>query len=102
MSKAAVTSQGRITIPVEVRKSLNLKAGDKLTFFQTAHGDFLVQKDTGSIMDLKGILNRAGYVPEGFSVSIEEMNQAILDHASELDRATMSNFVERNADDKVA
>ena len=94
MPSAAVNSKGQITMPIEVRKSLDLKAGDKVSFFQTVHGDYLIQRDTGSIMDMKGILKRLGYVPEGRTVSIEEMDQAIADHVAELDRKTMSGYVE--------
>ena len=53
-------------------------------------------------MDMRGILKKLGYVSEGFTVSIEEMNQAVLDRAAELDRATMSDFVEGGSSGKVA
>jgi antitoxin PrlF len=102
MPTAKVTSKGQITIPIEVRNSLKLKAGDKIDFFPTADGDYLVQPRTGSIMDMRGILKKLGYVSEGFTVSIEEMNQAVLDRAAELDRATMSDFVEGGSSGKVA
>lgn len=32
MELAKITSKGQITIPIEVRKKLNLKAGDKVAF----------------------------------------------------------------------
>jgi antitoxin PrlF len=32
MIRATVTSKGQVTIPVEVRKALGVKAGDKLRF----------------------------------------------------------------------
>lgn len=34
MEVARVTSKGQITIPVEIRKKLNLKEGDKIIFFE--------------------------------------------------------------------
>jgi antitoxin PrlF len=102
MPAATVTSKGQITIPIEVRKKLGLKSGDKIDFFATEDGDYLFQPRTGSIMEMKGILKRLGYVQEGRAVSIEEMDQAVSDYAAELDRATMSDFVENNSDDKVA
>jgi antitoxin PrlF len=102
MPAATVTSKGQITIPIEVRKKLGLKSGDKIDFFATADGDYLFQPRTGSIMEMKGILKRLGFVQEGRTVSIEEMDQAVSDYAAKLDRATMSDFVEDNSDDKVA
>lgn len=102
MPTATITSKGQITIPSEVRKKLGLKAGDQINFFEDGDGKYTFEPKTGSIMDMRGILKKMGYVPEGFSVSIEDMNQAILDHAAELDRATMSDFVEGGSAGKVA
>jgi antitoxin PrlF len=34
MEIAKVTSKGQITIPVEIRKKLNLKNGDKVVFME--------------------------------------------------------------------
>ncbi|NBD33576.1 MAG: AbrB/MazE/SpoVT family DNA-binding domain-containing protein, partial [Cyanobacteria bacterium] len=34
MELAKVTSKGQITIPVEIRKQLNLKPGDKVLFIE--------------------------------------------------------------------
>jgi len=102
MPTATITSKGQITIPSEVRKKLGLKAGDQINFFEDGDGKYTFEPKTGSIMDMRGILKKMGYVPEGFSVSIEDMKQAILDHAAELDRATMSDFVEGGSAGKVA
>jgi antitoxin PrlF len=41
---AKVTSKGQITIPVETRRLLGLKPGDRLAFEHTATGDTLVRK----------------------------------------------------------
>jgi AbrB family looped-hinge helix DNA binding protein len=42
---AKVTSKGQVTIPVEVRKSLGVKPGDKLRF-EPQEGGFRVEKET--------------------------------------------------------
>ena len=39
---AKVSSQGQVTIPVEVRKALNLKAGDKVAFYVNEKGEVVV------------------------------------------------------------
>ena len=90
MPTSTITSKGQITIPIEVRKSLKLKAGDKINFFETEDGKYTFEPKTGSIMDMKGILQRMGYAPLGYAPSIEEMDEAVLDYAAELDTATMS------------
>lgn len=42
--RAKVTSKGQVTIPVEVRKALGVKAGDKLRF-EAQEGGFRVVRD---------------------------------------------------------
>jgi|SRR5277367_7021265 len=90
MPTATMTSKGQITIPIEVRKALGLKAGDKVDFFEVEDGKYTFQPKTGSIMEMKGILQKMGYAPLGYAPSIEEMDEAILDYAAELDTASMS------------
>jgi len=83
MPTAKVTSKGQITIPIEVRKALKLKAGDKINFFEAADGKYTFEPKTGSIMDMKGILQKMGYAPLGYAPTIEQMDQDILNAASE-------------------
>ena len=72
MTTAAVTSKGQITIPIEVRKKLGLKTGDRVRFVEGENGEIILKPKTGSIMDLEGI------VPwKGKPVTIEEMNETI-------------------------
>ena len=85
MHTATVTSKGQITIPAQVRKALGLKPGVRIDFYEIEDGEYALRPKTGSIMEMRGCLAHAGP-----PITIEEMNQAILDHAAELDRATMS------------
>jgi antitoxin PrlF len=43
-TRAKVTSKGQVTIPVEIRKSLGVKPGDKLRF-EPLEGGFLVVRE---------------------------------------------------------
>jgi antitoxin PrlF len=86
MPNAKVTSKGQITIPKEVRKAMKLKAGTRVDFYERSPGRFEMFAKTGSIRDLEGCVPKLGYVP-----TIEEMNDAILDYAAELDARTKSN-----------
>jgi len=83
MPTAKVTSKGQITIPIEVRKALKLKAGDKVDFYETENGQFAFRPKTGSIMEMKGILRKMGYAPLGHAPTIEEMDEAVLDAVAE-------------------
>ena len=93
MPTATVTSKGQITIPVKVRKALGLKPGARVDFYEVEPGEFVLRAKTGSIMEMRGCLAYAGP-----PMTIEEMHEAILDHAAELDRATMSDAVESESD----
>ena len=42
MNIARVSHNGQITVPVEVRKTLKIKAGDKIVFFQKDNGEIVV------------------------------------------------------------
>ena len=87
MATAAVTSKGQITIPVEVRKKLGLKPGDRVRFIEGEKGEYVLKpKDeaaepkaefvfkpkTGTIMDMLGCIHWTGK-----SVTIKEMNETI-------------------------
>jgi len=72
MATAALTSKGQITIPIEVRKKLGLKTGDRVRFVEGESGEYILKPKKRSIMDLKGV---AKY--KGKPLTIEEMNQVI-------------------------
>lgn len=78
MASAALTSKGQITIPIEVREELGLKAGDRIEFVKGEEGKFFIQPKKGSIINLRGIFKWAGK-----PVTIEEMNEAIGAHILE-------------------
>jgi antitoxin PrlF len=72
MSTATLTTKGQITIPADVRRSLNVEAGDRVEFVQVEPGRFELVAATGSVRDLKGMFGK----PKR-RVSIAEMNLAI-------------------------
>jgi hypothetical protein len=57
----------------------------------------VLRPKTGSIMELKGCL-----AYDGPPISIEEMNQAVLRRAAELDEAIKSGSPDRRSDGEVA
>jgi AbrB family looped-hinge helix DNA binding protein len=57
MAMARVTAKGQVTIPVEVRKSLDIKEGDDLLFEVAAEGEARIRIiKRRSLMDLYGAL----------------------------------------------
>lgn len=42
MNLARVSSNGQVTVPIEIRRSLGLKAGDKILFFQKPNGEIVM------------------------------------------------------------
>jgi AbrB family looped-hinge helix DNA binding protein len=43
MNLARVSANGQITVPVDVRRNLGLKEGDKVLFFQRDGGEMVIQ-----------------------------------------------------------
>jgi AbrB family looped-hinge helix DNA binding protein len=72
MATATVTSKGQVTIPVEVRKDLGLKTGDKLFFVKRRDGEYALKSKTGSVMELKGLVKW-----KGKPASIADMDRAV-------------------------
>lgn len=46
MNLARVSSNGQITVPVEIRRKLKVKEGDKVIFFENSSGDIVVQNSS--------------------------------------------------------
>ncbi|MCL1853717.1 MAG: type II toxin-antitoxin system PrlF family antitoxin [Peptococcaceae bacterium] len=42
MNLAKISANGQITVPVEIRRVLKLKEGDKMLFFQKENGEVVV------------------------------------------------------------
>jgi antitoxin PrlF len=57
---ATLTSKGQTTIPKEIRDSLNMKEGDRMTFTLLPDGTVLLRLKNKSILDLAGRLHKEG------------------------------------------
>jgi antitoxin PrlF len=69
MTEARLISRGRVTIPVDIRRSLGLVAHDRLSFTLISEGTVLLRAKNKSVVELRGMLKPA----PGTCVSIEEM-----------------------------
>lgn len=72
MSEATVTSKGQITIPVDVRNSLALHAGERVVFTTLDDGTVIMRAKNHSLLDLEGMLKDKN--PRKTKVKIEDMN----------------------------
>lgn len=77
MTTATLTSKGQITIPADVRRSLNVQAGDRVEFVQIEPGRFEILAATRSVRELKGMFGKAAR-----TVSIEQMNRTIAERGA--------------------
>lgn len=72
MSEATMTSKGQVTIPADIRKLMQLQAGERVVFTVLEDGTTVMRAKTRSILDLKGILKRNSQ--KRSRVSIRDMN----------------------------
>ena len=67
---ATLTSKGQITIPKEIRDSLGLQPGDRMTFTLMPDNTVVMRVKTKSVMELAGVLRKKGRKP----VAIERLS----------------------------
>ena len=82
MSTATLTSTGQITIPADVRRSLNVQTGDRVEFVQVEAGRFELVAVTRSVRELKGLFGKPAR-----TISIDEMNRVIARRGASSGRA---------------
>lgn len=75
---STVTSRGQTTVPKEIRDFFGIVEGTELLWI-VRNGVALVEPRAGRLADSAGILGN----PLGRTVSVEEMNQAVLDEAAD-------------------
>jgi AbrB family looped-hinge helix DNA binding protein len=69
---ATVTSKGQITLPVEARRRLGIRAGTRLEFVIRDDDRLEVFKVGGSVRDLKGVLPKPRR-----KLSLADMDKAV-------------------------
>ena len=77
---ATMTSKGQLTLPKDIRDRLGLSAGSRLDFQINEQGWLLARPVTNTALGLAGLLRRPGQV----AVSVEDMNEAVLATAAQL------------------
>ena len=77
MNLAKISANGQITVPVEIRRLLDLKSGDKILFFQNPNGEVVINNASSQAI-YKTQKAFAG-VAEQMGVYNEEDVQALVD-----------------------
>lgn len=57
---ATLTSKGQTTIPKEIRDSLSMKAGDRMTFTLMPDSTVVMRVKSKSVTELAGVLHKKG------------------------------------------
>ncbi len=68
---ATLTSKGQTTIPKEIRDSLAMKAGDRMTFTLMPDGTVVMRVKTKTVTELAGVLHKKGRKP----VPLEQLSR---------------------------
>jgi antitoxin PrlF len=59
-TESTLTSKGQTTIPKDIRDSLGIKSGDRMTFTLMPDGTVLLRVKNKSVMSLAGSLRKKG------------------------------------------
>lgn len=86
MNLAKISENGQITVPIEVRKELSLKPGDKLLFFRNKSGEIVINNASAEAI-LKAQKAFAG-VAEQLDIQTDEDVQALVNEVRYEKRGT--------------
>ena len=70
-AEATLTSKGQTTIPKEIRDSLGMKPGDRMTFTLMPDATVVMRVKNKSVIELAGMLKKKGRKP----VPIEQLSR---------------------------
>jgi len=77
MNLAKISANGQVTVPVEIRKKLNLKEGDKIIFFERNDGEVVINNaSTTAIINVQKAFEGAA---KDFGVKSEDDVQQLVD-----------------------
>ena len=75
MAVATLTTKGQVTIPKEIRESLQLHTGDKIEIIVTENREAIIRPISKKIDDIFGKLHKPGRK----AISLEAMDESIRD-----------------------
>ena len=84
MNLAKISANGQITVPIEIRRTLGLRSGDKILFYQKPNGEIVLTNASAQAIR-KAQLAFAGAAEE-LGVNREDDVQALVDEIRYGDR----------------
>ena len=74
MNIAKVSANGQITVPVEIRRALKLKEGDKVIFYQRENGEIVVNNTSlVAIQEVQGAVAGSEYSEEDVLADVMQL-----------------------------
>ena len=77
MNLAKISTNGQVTIPIEIRRKLKLKAGDKILFLESDNGEIILSN--ASLSALSRAQKAFEYVAETIELKDEDQVQSEVD-----------------------
>lgn len=77
MNLAKISANGQITVPVEIRRLLGLKSGDKILFFQKQDGEVVISN--ASTQAIRKAQTAFAGAAETMGITSENDIQALVD-----------------------
>jgi AbrB family looped-hinge helix DNA binding protein len=84
MNLAKVSTNGQITVPVEIRRLLKIKDGDKVLFYQKRNGEIVINNT--SLVAIQEALAETGELDGSEAVILSEIAKINPDRAAKPDK----------------
>ena len=74
MNIAKVSANGQITVPVEIRRALKLKEGDKIIFYQRENGEIVINNTSlVAIQEVQSAVSGSDYSEEDVLADVMQL-----------------------------
>ncbi len=77
MNLAKISANGQITVPIEIRRLLGLKSGDKILFYQKQNGEVILSN--ASVQAVRKAQSAFSGAAEAIGISCEDDVQTLVD-----------------------
>ena len=77
MNLPKISANGQITVPIEIRRQLALKSGDKILFLENKDGEIIISNASANA--IRKAQNAFSGAAEAMGISSEDEVQALVD-----------------------
>ena len=77
MNLAKISANGQITVPIEIRRQLGLRSGDKILFLENKDGEIIISNASANA--IRKAQNAFSGAAEAMGISSEDEVQALVD-----------------------